>query len=396
MQYCNDCFVTMGDNAQRCVVCQSLDIRPFATNQNAANAADSYVPPTGQNGDRQVSFRIGLEDLDNAGTDIYSLPQVRILHYAPGTPEFKRQEKQRKKAERAARRRNGSYGPGPVLAVLAGLLTVLTFAGYVGFNLLPQQVQNQVTVPSQVSPPNQTSAQDGTAPQRPLPEVKVTTTGPYKWSSTAYGQPVRWDSCRPIYWVDNPADELPVLHAAVVQAFDQISAQTGLKFIYGGTTTETYSDKRNVETNSQYKGMNKYWKPVLVTFLKKKDFAAALAKTNNDNPNEVAAFAGPNEIDQGKDAVYVSGDITVSVDSMNQSLASRGSSEVLAVLMHEMGHLVGLAHVSDKQQIMYPYVGRLDLGPGDKQGLALAGQGACRSEANYPTNQGLVWNNTNN
>jgi len=47
-------------------------------------------------------------------------------------------------------------------------------------------------------------------------------------------------------------------------------------------------------------------------------------------------------------------------------------------VLHELGHLVGLAHVSDPTQLMYPQSsGVLDLAAGDLTGLAQLGAGEC-------------------
>ena len=51
---------------------------------------------------------------------------------------------------------------------------------------------------------------------------------------------------------------------------------------------------------------------------------------------------------------------------------------VQAVVMHELGHGLGLDHVDDRKQLMYQdNVGLTELGPGDRRGLALLGQGKC-------------------
>jgi predicted Zn-dependent protease len=47
-------------------------------------------------------------------------------------------------------------------------------------------------------------------------------------------------------------------------------------------------------------------------------------------------------------------------------------------VMHELGHVVGLAHVDDPTELMYERnEGRSDWGPGDLTGLEALGKGLC-------------------
>jgi predicted Zn-dependent protease len=49
------------------------------------------------------------------------------------------------------------------------------------------------------------------------------------------------------------------------------------------------------------------------------------------------------------------------------------------IVLHELGHLVGLAHVDDPSELMYPE-GQADLHnyqQGDQTGLTQLGQGPC-------------------
>jgi hypothetical protein len=56
--------------------------------------------------------------------------------------------------------------------------------------------------------------------------------------------------------------------------------------------------------------------------------------------------------------------------------ASSGSADLLTgTLAHELGHALGLAHVNDSTQLMYPYANGLDeYQAGDRSGLALLGK----------------------
>jgi hypothetical protein len=55
---------------------------------------------------------------------------------------------------------------------------------------------------------------------------------------------------------------------------------------------------------------------------------------------------------------------------------------VRAIVLHELGHLVGLAHVDDDTQLMYPEAQRAvtDYADGDLTGLARLGAGPCVPE----------------
>ncbi len=49
------------------------------------------------------------------------------------------------------------------------------------------------------------------------------------------------------------------------------------------------------------------------------------------------------------------------------------------MILHELVHVVGLAHVDDPTELMHPESqdGVTALGPGDRAGLARLGQGPC-------------------
>lgn len=76
---------------------------------------------------------------------------------------------------------------------------------------------------------------------------------------------------------------------------------------------------------------------------------------------------------------YVSGQIALHQDDWNDFPDRyHGREHVKATVMHELGHGLGLAHVSDSNEIMYKNGhGRTDYGPGDRRGLATLGEGPC-------------------
>ncbi len=59
-----------------------------------------------------------------------------------------------------------------------------------------------------------------------------------------------------------------------------------------------------------------------------------------------------------------------------------GKAAATTAVLHELGHLVGLAHVDDKTQIMFPRGGQVvDYQQGDRVGLGTLGKGPCQPDA---------------
>jgi hypothetical protein len=80
---------------------------------------------------------------------------------------------------------------------------------------------------------------------------------------------------------------------------------------------------------------------------------------------------------------YVSGVVVLDRDDARDLMAGPGgAASVRSTILHELGHLVGLDHVADRDQIMFSEGGdnRLELGPGDRRGLRLLGDGTCHAD----------------
>ena len=80
---------------------------------------------------------------------------------------------------------------------------------------------------------------------------------------------------------------------------------------------------------------------------------------------------------------YVTGGILLDAPDLTSTMAQPGGElHVRAIVMHELGHLVGLAHVDDPEQLMYPEARRevADFTSGDLAGLAVLGAGPCVPE----------------
>jgi predicted Zn-dependent protease len=77
---------------------------------------------------------------------------------------------------------------------------------------------------------------------------------------------------------------------------------------------------------------------------------------------------------------YVSGTVFLDPRKFARAYATEEPGVAEALILHELGHLVGLAHVSDPRSIMYPELtGRVTrYSAGDRVGLAMLGRGSCQ------------------
>ncbi len=185
-------------------------------------------------------------------------------------------------------------------------------------------------------------------------------------------EPVRYDPCAPIRYVINPegapSDALDDLDAAI----DIFEDAMGVGFEFEGYTDEVPSRDRAVYQPERY-GEGR-WAPVLITWvpadeLLQPDDQAVGAAGSNYVVNELGRL------------VYVSGMITFNSDARLLPGFELGDSWG-DVVLHELGHLVGLAHVEEDNQVMYPdvTVGEARLGAGDLRGLERLGRaGGCVS-----------------
>ena len=176
-------------------------------------------------------------------------------------------------------------------------------------------------------------------------------------------QPVAYDPCRPVrYQVD--ADLAPRgADRLVTQAVAAVSRATGLVFEYDGPTDRLPSPEEQ--------GADRH--PVVISWT---------------TPSAVPGLAGPTVGLGGSTArtqpfvdelEYVTGSVLLDAPALSE-LLERADGERLAraVVMHELGHLVGLAHVDDPDELMAEQnSGLLGFGPGDREGLALLGSGRC-------------------
>ncbi|WP_459984111.1 matrixin family metalloprotease [Nocardioides sp. AN3] len=180
----------------------------------------------------------------------------------------------------------------------------------------------------------------------------------------AVGDPVTYDPCRPIHYVINsdgaPAD-YPTFILPAVNAAQEAS---GLSFAYDGLSDETWDDRQSGAASG----------PVVIAF--------PTSVEEGDVSKDTVGLGGSTALTMNGALMphYVTGAIALKRDWFVQQSAEHHTAEEQAVVMHELGHVLGLGHVEDPDQLMYASNrGQLTYGGGDLNGLAKLGSGDCGS-----------------
>ena len=183
-----------------------------------------------------------------------------------------------------------------------------------------------------------------------------------------YGSSVaRWNPCAPVPWVFNPANA-PVGGLTVVKAaFARVSALTGLRFQYLGTSRTVPSSAYTKQSWGAYKPLLVGWSTAAVSDL--------LAGTGVTHVGETRMRWVGLSTSTGLKAELASG---VVVFNARSAAPLWGAGSRYTYALHELGHAVGLSHVSTSRELMGFTLNRAlrDYGTGDRAGLTRVGAGA--------------------
>ena len=183
---------------------------------------------------------------------------------------------------------------------------------------------------------------------------------------------VAYDPCRPIHYAVRPDNAPPGGEQLVRQAVEEVSAATGLKFVNDGSTSEGPSDQRKSYQPDRY---GNRWAPVLITWSSPAESPRLEGK--------VAGFGGSARAETtDRRSAFVTGQVALDAPALQEIIQRpNGPLHVRAIIMHELGHVLGLDHVDDPKQLMNAEnAGIIAFAEGDRAGLAVLGGGTCIPE----------------
>ncbi len=181
------------------------------------------------------------------------------------------------------------------------------------------------------------------------------------------GNPGRWDPCEPIRFVVQAGWIPDAGRADLAEALRRLSEASGLRFVDEGDTDELPSQDRAAYQPERY---GERWAPLLIGWV-----PAGLTDVGlGDGVQGVSAAVA---VPSTGGPSLVSGQVVL--DASNRLAPGFGPGTTDGeVLLHELAHAVGLGHVLDPTQVMYPQTTTSEsvFGAGDRAGLAAVGAAA--------------------
>jgi hypothetical protein len=172
---------------------------------------------------------------------------------------------------------------------------------------------------------------------------------------TKSGAPGRWDPCVPISWRLYKPGAPKGAVALLKKSFNKVSAITGLVFEYRG-----YAPRSAVRGGTA---------GITIGFMPRSSMLEVEGVPDASGSASLSGF----EMADGR-IVYTSATVTL----LRSRFSPRAKVSVWEpLILHELGHAVGLDHVDDRSQVMYPYEQSFrSYQYGDEAGLKLLGAAA--------------------
>lgn len=206
-------------------------------------------------------------------------------------------------------------------------------------------------------------------PQRPAPVVVTDAVGEFSFESEGADGPTLHDPCLAIHWqlstAGMPAGAEPLAQEAVAS----MDTHTGLVFVFDGYT----SDQATFDGPLLVRGDGWEYSPMVIGW----GTEAQSSDLGGDTTGVGGARVTPGAYEDRE--FLRSGTVIIDTSDIRDIVTSPADrARTRAVIMHELGHVVGLNHSSNPRDLMFPSATYIsDWGPGDLQGLAAAGAGPC-------------------
>lgn len=173
------------------------------------------------------------------------------------------------------------------------------------------------------------------------------------------GGPVRFNPCEPLHYVVNPDDAPSGGIDDIHEAARLAGETTGIEMVFDGMTDEASGRQRRIYQPDRY---GERWAPVFIGWV---------AHTPGIFDEHDAGVAGTAYV-QNSDGilVYVTGAVLLDA-SENLANGFAPGKTWGKVILHELGHVLGLDHVDNPAQVMHASLVSSPAvwGPGDLAGL---------------------------
>jgi len=204
------------------------------------------------------------------------------------------------------------------------------------------------------------------------------------WGLDHRGAPLRWDACAPIRLVLSEQEAPEYASGDLSAALAILRDASGLDLQLVGTTAERPRVERPLVEQD---ATGWHWRPVLVAWAQPGEGGIPLTALDR-------GVALPVSVRDGERQAYVTGQVVLNAarTDLIAGFADRRDS-IGATLIHELAHLLGLAHVEDVSQLMSTDPGRgpVVLGAGDRAGLRAVGADAgCNPAPSPEVGRGLM------